>query len=95
MRITREQAEHVARLARLELSPEEQRTFVEQLDKILTYMDQLNELDTDDVAWAFHTWGMQNVLRDDVQGESLPREEALSNAPERTTEAYKVPRVIE
>lgn len=69
--------------------------FLSQLGRIVTYIEQLNELNTDDVEMAFHTWDMKNVFREDVPRPSLPREEALANAPDRTRDAYKVPRVIE
>ena len=95
MRISREQVEHVARLARIELSPQEQERFLPQLDEILAYFEQLSELNTDAVDTAFHTWNQANVLRDDAPRPSLPREDALANAPERTGTAFKVPRVIE
>jgi len=95
VRISRKEVRHVAELSRIELGPEEEETFLSQLDDILTYMDQLNELNTDDVEIVFHTWGLANVMRRDEPRPSLPREDALANAPERTRDAYKVPRVIE
>ena len=95
MYIGKEEIEHVARLARIELGPDEEELFIKQLDSVLKYFDKLNELDTDDVDMACHTWDLRNVFREDVPLESLPRSEILANAPEKTGNAYKVPRVIE
>ena len=95
MRISRQQVQHVAELSRIQLSEQEEELFLSQLGRILSYVEKLNELNTDDVDMAFHTWDLQNVFREDIRRESLPRGAALANAPERTGKAYKVPRVIE
>ncbi len=95
MKIAREQIEHIALLARLALSEEEKETFGSQLSSILDYMEKLNELDTKDIEPTSHVLSLQNVMRDDVVQPSLPREEALANAPSRTEKFYRVPRIIE
>ena len=95
MKITKEQVEHVAKLARLAITEEEKSTFSEQLSAILTYVDQLNELDTSKVEPTSHVISMQNVFREDRVKNCLPREEALTGAPDVTEEFFRVPRIIE
>lgn len=94
-KITKKEVEHVARLARLELSEEEKEVFTKQLNSILTYMEKLNELDTSNVEPTSHILPIQNVFKEDEVRGSLPREKALSNAPDRTEEFYRVPKIIE
>ncbi len=95
MKITRQEVEHVAKLARLELSEHEQDMFTDQLSNILTYVEQLNELDTKGVEPTSHVLDIRNVMRDDVAEESLPQERALANAPEKAAGHYRVPLIIE
>jgi len=95
MPITRQQVEYVARLARLELSDEEKDRFARQLDAILQAVGKLNELDTEKIEPLIHIAPRMNVFRDDVVGESLPREDALRNAPQGSDGCFKVPRIIE
>jgi aspartyl-tRNA(Asn)/glutamyl-tRNA(Gln) amidotransferase subunit C len=87
--------DHVARLARLTLTPEEKARMEEQLAKILTYVDALNRLDTGDVAPTTHAVPVVNVMRDDEVGPCLTPEEALANAPDRAGQFFRVPRIIE
>ena len=93
--ITREDVEHVAELARLELTAAEKEQFIVQLNSILTYVEQLNELDTTDVDPTSHVRRMSNVFRDDVVRPSLDRALVLQNAPEESHFFFKVPRIIE
>ncbi len=95
MKITREDVEHVAMLARLQLSDEEIETFTRQLDDILTYVDKLNELNTEAVEPTSHPLNLESPMRDDIARESLNPELSLRNAPQRVGETFKVPRVIE
>jgi aspartyl-tRNA(Asn)/glutamyl-tRNA(Gln) amidotransferase subunit C len=94
-KITPEQVRYVADLARLELSPEEQGEFTAQLNAILEYMDQLNELSTSGVEPTSHVLPLRNVLREDVAVPSLTVEEVLANAPDREQGHFKVPKIIE
>jgi aspartyl-tRNA(Asn)/glutamyl-tRNA(Gln) amidotransferase subunit C len=87
--------EKVARLARLELSGEEKKTFGNQLEQILTYMEQLNRLDTTGVEPTSHAIPMDNVFREDEVKLSFPREEVLSLSPDQENGHFKVPRIIE
>jgi aspartyl-tRNA(Asn)/glutamyl-tRNA(Gln) amidotransferase subunit C len=93
--ITREDVEHVAELARLELTAAEKEQFVTQLNHILTYFEKLNELDTTGIEPTSHVLPMSNVLREDEVRPSLEREMVLQNAPEESHFFFKVPRIIE
>ncbi|NOX81089.1 MAG: Asp-tRNA(Asn)/Glu-tRNA(Gln) amidotransferase subunit GatC [Deltaproteobacteria bacterium] len=94
MKITRKEVEHVARLVRLELQPEEVERMTTLLDTILSYAAKLDELDTSGVAVTTHTLGTDNVFRDDLVHEALNRELALANGPDQNGEAFVVPRII-
>ena len=94
MSVTINDLEHVAHLARLEFSPEEKEKLVRELNTILQYMEKLNELDTSSVEPLSHVITLTNVMRDDVTTPSLPREDALMNAPEKDEKFFKVPKVI-
>ncbi|MBU4321528.1 MAG: Asp-tRNA(Asn)/Glu-tRNA(Gln) amidotransferase subunit GatC [Nitrospinae bacterium] len=87
--------EYISKLARLSVSEEEKETFSAQLNSILSYMEKLNELDTKDVEPTSHVVSLSNVMRDDVQRDSISREDALANAPDRTDKFYRVPKIIE
>jgi aspartyl-tRNA(Asn)/glutamyl-tRNA(Gln) amidotransferase subunit C len=87
--------EKVARLARLELSDGEKEIFGNQLEQILTYMEQLNRLDTKGVEPTSHTIPMPNVFREDEVRPSFPRDEVLGIAPDKEEDHFKVPRIIE
>ncbi len=95
MKITRREVEHVAKLARLALRDAEIEILTSQLSNILTYVEKLNELDTKDVAPTSHVLPIKNVLREDSVRASLDREKVLGNAPDRTEEFFRVPKVIE
>ncbi len=87
--------EHLARLARLSVSDNEKTLFANQIDSILSYMDKLNELDTGNVEPTSHVISLSNVVREDLPKDSLEREDALRNAPDRTDKFYRVPKIIE
>jgi aspartyl-tRNA(Asn)/glutamyl-tRNA(Gln) amidotransferase subunit C len=93
--IAREDVEHVAELARLELTAAEKEQFISQLNNILTYIEKLNELDTTDVEPTSHVIPMSNVFRDDEVRPSLDRAKVLRNAPQESHFFFKVPRIIE
>ena len=95
MSLTREQVQHVARLARLSLTEDEIATFTGQMAAILAYVEKLNELDTVGVLPTSHAVPMENAFRDDVVRPSIGLEGALANAPERVEGFFRVPRVIE
>ena len=91
--ITVKQVEHVARLARIELSEEEKRLFTIQLNAILDYFKILDEAETEEVQPLLSVLGLSNVWRRDEIRPSLPVEEALSNAPKKEREYIRAPRI--
>jgi aspartyl-tRNA(Asn)/glutamyl-tRNA(Gln) amidotransferase subunit C len=93
--ITREDVEHVAELARLELTATEKEQFIAQLNSILTYIEKLSELNTAHVEPTSHVLPMSNVFRDDRVRPSLDRDRVLQNAPQESHFFFKVPRIIE
>lgn len=95
MEITREQVEHVAKLARLAVTDEEKALFGRQLSSILTYVETLNRVDTAHVEPTAHVVPMQNVLREDTVKPSLSRDDALANAPDSEDGCFRVPKIIE
>ncbi len=95
MTIDRKVVDHVAQLARLDLSEQERTRYAEQLGRILEYCAKLNELDTTEVEPTSHVIAITNVFRDDVVGTSLPRDAVLAGAPDQEDGFFKVPPVIE
>jgi aspartyl-tRNA(Asn)/glutamyl-tRNA(Gln) amidotransferase subunit C len=94
-KISMKEVEHVARLSRLELSEAEKERMRRELDSILAYIDKLRALDTEGVEPTSHAVPMTNVLRPDAPRPSFPQEEMLANAPERSGEFFRVPKIIE
>lgn len=95
MSINAKDVQHVARLARLNLTPEEESMFTEQLNAILQYAEKLNELDTEGVEPTTHVLPLRNVMREDEVRESLTIEKVLLNAPDEEDGQFKVPAVLE
>jgi aspartyl-tRNA(Asn)/glutamyl-tRNA(Gln) amidotransferase subunit C len=95
MSLTNADVAKVALLARLRLQPDELETFTGQLNSIVDYVTQLQELDTAGVEPLAHGIEVRNMFRDDVRGPALDREQALANAPKRNREAFLVPAVLE
>ena len=95
MALSNEEVGKVALLARLRLAPEELSRFTDQLNSIVDFVAQLQELDTTDVQPLAHGVEVHNVFREDARGEALPREDALANAPKRNVESFLVPAVLD
>ena len=95
MKITKTEVEHVARLARLELSDAEKETLTGQMDAILAYVEKLNELDTAHVVPTAHAVPMENAFREDAVRPSIGVDNAMANAPARAEGFFRVPKVIE
>ena len=93
--ITRKEVEHVANLARLQLTEDEAERFTNDLNAILVFAAKLDELDTSDIPPTSHATDVKNVMREDVNRPSLPQEEVLRNAPEHEDGQIKVPAVFE
>ena len=94
MSLSKSEVERVSLLARLRLSDAELTIMTEQLGQILEYVDQLNELDTEDVLPMAHAADLTNVFAKDEARPSLPRKAALRNAPKSDDECYRVPAVL-
>ncbi|MEI8067381.1 MAG: Asp-tRNA(Asn)/Glu-tRNA(Gln) amidotransferase subunit GatC [Candidatus Shapirobacteria bacterium] len=88
-KITREELDHISKLARIELSDQEKTTFLPQLESILEYLDILNQVKTDNITPTYQVNDQKNVLRQDIVKESFSQKEALSTAP-KTQDAYFV-----
>ena len=95
MPLDRAAVDHVARLARLDLSDDERQRMQAELSQILEHADKIQELDLDKVEPTAHALPLRNVMRPDEVRPSLPQERALANAPEVEDGRFKVPRIIE
>lgn len=95
MKLSNEEVKHIAKLSRLALSEEEAGEYASQLSKIIEYVEQLNNLDTSSIEPTSHVMDLGNVMVEDIPGVSLPREEALKNAPDPDGGFYRVPKIIE
>jgi len=93
-RITTEEIDHIAWLAHIELTEEEKTIFVEQFNEILDYFEKIYKADTEEVPPTYHVLDLVNVCRDDEEKESLNREEALENAPEKEKGFFKAPKIV-
>ena len=93
--ITKDQVEHVAKLARLSLTEEEKELYTEQLSKILDYIDQLNEVNTKGVEPMTQPIPIVNVMREDVVKKEFSREDILKNAPHEEYGFFRVPKIGE
>lgn len=94
MSFSDEQLRQVARLARLDIPPEQLHRFAGQLTTILGYVERIGQVDVGGVEPMAHPLPLQNVLREDVAGEALPLDQVLQNAPETDGPFFKVPKVI-
>lgn len=94
MSVTKDDIKKIAELARLEFSDSEIVNYTSEMNKILGYIEKLNELDTKDVEPLSHPIENNNIFREDITKASTDREKALSNAPDKTSEHFKVPKVI-
>ena len=95
MKLSREEVQRVAVLARLRLTPEEQSSLTDELDRILGYMDKLNQLYTADVDLFSHAANITNTLREDRVTNRPNADALLANAPDRDGTFFKVPKIIE
>jgi aspartyl-tRNA(Asn)/glutamyl-tRNA(Gln) amidotransferase subunit C len=95
MNLSKDQASYIASLARLKLTEKEAEEFTSQLNDILQFAKQLEQLDTEEIEPMSHALAMTNILRDDVVEPSIDQEEALQNAPEKQEGMFKVPGVFQ
>ncbi len=94
--LTQEEIKHIAHLARLDLSEEELKMYGEQLSSVLKYIEQLQEVDTEDIEPTAQVTGLENVLREDEVEDWLESEKynAISQAPSLEEKQIKVKRVL-
>lgn len=90
-KVTKEMIEHIADLARLNIPEVEKEKITLEMEKIISYVDKLNELDTSDVKPMEHVIPIRNILREDVVIGSIDRESLMENAPSEEDGCYKVP----
>jgi len=95
MALTTKEVEHVARLARLRLAPDELEKMRVQLSNILDHIDLLKEVDVSDVAPTAQVTDLLNILRSDEVRASLPREDVLANAPDKQDGMFKVKAIFD
>jgi aspartyl-tRNA(Asn)/glutamyl-tRNA(Gln) amidotransferase subunit C len=95
MPLTREQVEHIAQLAHLQLSQEELDLYRRQLESILDYAARLSAVDTSSIPPTTTVLPLRSVLREDSIRPSLDREQALANAPQRDRGMFRIPPVFD
>jgi aspartyl-tRNA(Asn)/glutamyl-tRNA(Gln) amidotransferase subunit C len=95
MKLSREEVEHIADLARLSLSDDEVAMYQEQLSAILEHFERLQELETQDIPPTASVLPLRSVMRADEVRPPLEREKALDNAPEASDGCFRVPAVLE
>ena len=95
MKLTLEEVEHIAELARLQLTDEEMARYAEQLSEILDYAARLQSVDTSGISPTARVITAGNVLREDIARPGLSRQELLDNAPETEKGQFRVPPILE
>ncbi|CCJ33863.1 MULTISPECIES: Asp-tRNA(Asn)/Glu-tRNA(Gln) amidotransferase subunit GatC [Caloramator] len=95
MAVDKSQVDYVAKLARLEFSEEEKEKFVGDFNKILQFVEKLNEIDTENVEISISSYPMFNALREDEVKPSLSLDEVLLNAPDKENGYFRVPKVVD
>jgi aspartyl-tRNA(Asn)/glutamyl-tRNA(Gln) amidotransferase subunit C len=95
MAINKEVVDHVAYLARIQLSEEETGNLAKQLEGIVAFIDALKDVNVEQISPTSHILAVQNVLREDVPGQSLPIDKVLMNAPQPEGDFFGVPKIIE
>jgi aspartyl-tRNA(Asn)/glutamyl-tRNA(Gln) amidotransferase subunit C len=95
VKLSRAQVMEIAELAKLELTEQEIEHYAEQLSKVLDYASRLEQLNTDNIPPTASVLPVQNVMRDDVTRPSLPREQAIANAPAAADGQFRVDAVLD
>lgn len=95
MGVTLEEVKHIANLAKLNFNEDQITKLQKDLNKVLDYIDKLNELDLSDVEPLENINETENIFKRDEETKWLSTEEALRNAPQRTSNFFKVPKVID
>ncbi|MBA1340758.1 MAG: aspartyl-tRNA(Asn)/glutamyl-tRNA(Gln) amidotransferase subunit C [ANME-2 cluster archaeon] len=92
--ITTKDVEHIGWLARLKIKEEQLEGYAGQLNSVIDYFGQLDEVDTKEVEPTYHVLEMNNVFRDDKVTDCLSQDEAIGNAPKTQDSYFKAPRII-
>lgn len=95
MAVSKEDVKHIADLAKLKIEDSELDEYLDHLNKIIEYVDKLNELDTNNIEPLINPVEGSNVFRGDIVKSSVSTEEALKNSPQKDDKYFKVPRVID
>ena len=95
MEIKDELIDHIAHLARLSFEGEEKSAIKKDLNKIINFMDELNEIDTENVEPLIFMSQEINVLREDIPTQTITHEEALKNAPKKDSDYFRIPKVLD
>lgn len=95
MALSRDEVRHVAELARLEFSEDEEEQMAEEMSQILDYVDKLDEIDTSGVPPMSHVLDVSNVFRADEVESRIDQEQALAPAPETDGAYFQVPKVVD
>jgi aspartyl-tRNA(Asn)/glutamyl-tRNA(Gln) amidotransferase subunit C len=95
MKITEEIIDHIAHLAKLEFHGEQKTAIREDMQKIITFMDKLSEVPTDDVDPLIFMTDEVNRLREDVPSVTISQDEALKNAPKKDSDYFRIPKVLD
>lgn len=95
MKITEEIIDHIAHLSRLEFQGEQKTAIREDLQKIISFMDKLSEVPTDDVEPLIFMTNEVNKLREDVPVVTISQAEALKNAPKKDSDYFRIPKVLD
>ncbi|MGB9643019.1 MAG: Asp-tRNA(Asn)/Glu-tRNA(Gln) amidotransferase subunit GatC [Candidatus Ratteibacteria bacterium] len=92
--IDRKTVDYLSKLARIKIEESEMEKIIIDLKSILDYISQLNQLDTENIEPAKHVLPFTNVCRKDTSRPSLPVDRVMKNAPEKTGNLFKVPKII-
>lgn len=95
MKITEEIIDHIAHLAKLEFQGEQKRAIREDMQKIISFMDKLSEVPTDDVEPLIFMTDEVNRLREDVPSVTISQDKALKNAPKKDSDYFRIPKVLD
>lgn len=94
MKLTNEEVDKLAHLARLQFTQEEKASMMKDMDKILGFVDKINELDLEGVEPLVYMSEERNIMRKDKVELQVTRDEALKNAPDKDTDYFRVPKVL-
>ncbi|MEN9999062.1 MAG: hypothetical protein RI922_2052 [Bacteroidota bacterium] len=95
MKISEEIVDHIAHLARLEFEGDKKQAILKDMENIISFMDKLSEVDTDNVEPLIFMNDEYNKLREDVAKVTVTQDEALKNAPKKDSDYFRIPKVLD